>query len=75
MKQHGNYARFIVQIYDAKDNDYTPSVSLDPVKLTGKFSTATKDLEGKITKVKKVQVLLVTDNGSCKVEIKNLRFD
>ncbi|MEE8637576.1 MAG: family 16 glycosylhydrolase [Candidatus Margulisiibacteriota bacterium] len=75
LKKHGGYARFIVQVYDEKDNDYTPSVSLDPVSLTGKFSTATVNLEGQITKAKKVQVLLVTDNGSCKVKIKNMRFE
>jgi len=73
--KHGGYARFIAQIYSDKDNDYTPSVSLDPVAVGKSWSEAVVDLRGKIGQAKKVQFLLVTDKGSCKVEIKNIRFE
>jgi len=70
----GGYARFIAQVYTDTDNDYTPSVSLDPVEINKNITSAAIDLEG-MRKVKKVQFLLVTDKGSCRVEIKNLRFE
>ena len=73
--KHGGWARFIVQVYSVNDNDYVPSVSLDPVELTGNFSTVSVDLKKEISQVKKVQFLLVTDSGSCQVEIKNIRFE
>lgn len=75
LTKEGGYARLIVQVYDDGDDDYTPSVSLDPIPLTADFKTMTLKLAGKVDKVKKVQVLLVTDKGSCKVEVKNIRFE
>jgi len=81
-KKHGGWARLIVQVYSDKNNDYSPSVSLDPIELKPNFTPTTVDLhyieEGKeilLGKAKKVQFLLVTDKGSCQVEIKNIRFE
>jgi beta-glucanase (GH16 family) len=74
-QRHGGYARFIAQAYDDGDNDYTPSISLDPVELTNGFQTVTFNLENMVNKIKKVQFLLVTDSGSCQVEIRNIRFE
>lgn len=71
----GNYARFIAQVYDDQDNDSQPTVSLDPIALSADFKTVTIDLDHQVDKVKKIQFLLVTDKGSCQVEIKNLRFE
>ncbi len=73
--RHGQWARLIVQVYDHKDNDTSPSLALDPIEPGRDFSTVELALEGKIDKVKKVQFLLVTDKGSCRVEIKNVRFE
>ncbi|MDI6731695.1 MAG: family 16 glycosylhydrolase, partial [Candidatus Margulisbacteria bacterium] len=73
--QHGNYARLIVQVYAAKDSDSSPSVSLDPIRLDSNWTEISVDLQGRISTAKKVQFLLVTDNGSCNVEIANLRFE
>jgi len=70
----GGWVRFIAQVYSYTDNDYTPSVILDPVDVTDDFSTVTVDLKG-MKQVKKVQFLLVTNNGSCKIEVKNIRFE
>ena len=81
-KKHGGWARLIVQVYSDKNNVYSPSVSLDPIELKSNFTPVTVDLhyieEGKkilLGKAKKIQFLMVTDNGSCRVEIKNLRFE
>jgi hypothetical protein len=74
-KKHGGWARLIVQVYNDKDNDYTPSRSFDPIELKPNFTTVTVDLQNAILKAKKVQFLLVTDKGSCQVEIKNIRFE
>jgi endo-1,3-1,4-beta-glycanase ExoK len=68
------YARFIAQVYSKKDSDSSPSVSLDPVKLSKDWTEYTIDLED-ITEVKKLQFLLLTSKGSCNVEIRNLRFE
>lgn len=75
LTQQGNWARFIAQVYDDGDNDVSPSISLDPVELTSGFQTITVDLQNQVDKVQKVQFLLVTDNGSCQVEIRNIRFE
>ena len=75
LTKHAGYARFIAQVYSEKDNDSVPSISLDPVALKSNFVTVTVPLKDLIKKVKKVQFLLVTDKGSCKVEVKNLRFE
>jgi len=75
LTREGGYARLIIQVYDDEDNDYTPSISLDPVPLTADFKTNTLNLGGRVDRVKKIQVLLVTDRGSCEAEINNVRFE
>jgi hypothetical protein len=74
-KRLGGYARVIAQVYTEEDNDYTPSISLDPIEVKPGLSTVSIDLENKIPKAKKIQFLLVTDKGSCQLEIRNLRFE
>jgi len=71
----GTYARFIAQVYNETDNEYSPSISLESVKMSDHYETVSVDLEDKINRVKKIQFLMVTDNGSCRIEIKNLRFE
>jgi hypothetical protein len=71
----GGYARFIAQVYDDGDNDSTPSVMLDPIELTNNYQTITVNLQNRVDMAKKVQFLLVTDNGNCRVDIRNLRFE
>lgn len=70
----GGDARLAVQVYGDKDDDSHPSISFDPVSLSGKFSPVSVYLGG-MKQVKNVQFLLVTDKGSCAVEIRNLRFE
>ncbi|MFC1637485.1 family 16 glycosylhydrolase [Candidatus Margulisiibacteriota bacterium] len=74
-KKHAGYARFIAQVYSDKDNDSSPSVSLDPVPVGKGWTEVVVDLRSKIGRAKKVQFLLVTDSGSCNVEIRGLRFE
>jgi hypothetical protein len=64
-----------VQVYDQSAGDAAPSVMLDGVTLGKDFQTITIDLEGQVSKAKKIQFILVTDKGSINVEIKDLRFE
>lgn len=75
LKKQGSWARLIVQVYNDKDNDYTPSINLDPIEPKLYLTTVSVNLQGLVQKAKKVQFLLVTDKGSCQVEIKNIRFE
>jgi len=75
VEQLGSYARLIVQVYDNNDNDSSPAITLDPVEVSGDFSTITVELNGAVDASQKVQFLLVTDNGTLRVEISNLRFE
>ena len=73
-EQLGGYARFIAQIYKPGDSDSSPSLSLDPVDVSSDFKTVTFDLEG-ISKIWKIQYMLVTDAGNVNVVIRNQRFE
>ena len=48
---------------------------LDPVAVGKDFQTVTVNLEGQVKSAKKIQFILVSDKGSIKVEIKDLRFE
>ena len=72
--RHGDYARLVIQVYSDEADEYAPSVMLDPVPLTGKYSIVKVNLQGEVKKVQKVQFVLVTDNASCNVQIKGMRF-
>ncbi|MCX5727024.1 MAG: hypothetical protein NT030_07685, partial [Candidatus Saganbacteria bacterium] len=70
MTRHGKYARFVVQVFDANDDGDHPSVS-NPINITKDYSVVRISLKDKIKVPKKINFLLVTDNGSCEVDIKD----
>jgi len=74
IRQEGAYARLEVQIYDAADNSSVPSIS-KAIEISPAMSTVAIPLEGRINTLQKVQFLLVTDQGSCEVQIRNIRFE
>jgi hypothetical protein len=74
-QQLGGYARFIAQVYRDSDNPATPTVSLDPVDVSADWAAVTVGLNHEIRELQKVQFLLVTDQGSCQIEIRNIRFE
>ena len=72
----GQWCFPVVQIYDAKDDDYTPSITKTSFMLKeDEFVTITVPLEGKIKKLFKIQFILVTDKGSWNIEVKDPRLE
>jgi hypothetical protein len=74
IRQEGAYARMEVQIYGAADDPSIPSISRR-IEVSPPMSTVAIPLEGKIDVLQKVQFLLVTDRGSCELQIRNIRFE
>ncbi len=73
--KYGHSARLIAQVYSDTDDDYFPSVSLDPIQISGDYETIRFDIGNRIDKIRKIQFLLASDLGSCRVDIKNIRFE
>lgn len=72
----GQWCFPVVQLYDAKDDDYTPSITKTSFTLKDdEFVTISVPLEGKIKKLYKIQFILVTDKGSWNIEIKDPRLE
>jgi hypothetical protein len=72
----GQWCFPVVQLYDEKDDDYTPSITKTSFTLNEQdFTTITVPLEGKIKHLYKVQFLLVTDKGSWDIEVKDPRLE
>jgi hypothetical protein len=72
----GQWCFPVVQVYDEKDDDYTPSVTKTSFTLKNdEYSTISVPLDGKIKKLFKIQFLLVTDKGSWDVEVKDAKLE
>jgi len=72
----GQWCFPVVQVYDEKDDDYTPSVTKTSFTLKDdEYVTISVPLEGKIKKLYKIQFLLVTDKGSWDIEIKDAKLE
>ena len=66
----------VVQVFDEKDDEYTPSVTKTSFTLKNdEFVTVRIPLEGKITRLARVQFILVTDKGSWDIEIKDAKLE
>lgn len=76
MIREGQWCFPVVQIYDEKDDDYTPSITKTSFMLKeDEYTVVTVPLEGKIKKLFKIQFLLVTDKGSWNIDIKDPRME
>ncbi len=72
----GQWCFPVVQIYDARDDEYTPSITKTSFTMkSDEFTTVTVPLEGKIKRLYKIQFLLVTDKGSWNIEVKDPRLE
>ncbi|OGC36026.1 hypothetical protein A2311_02230 [candidate division WOR-1 bacterium RIFOXYB2_FULL_48_7] len=77
--KEGGWARLAVQVFSYDDPDSTPSIVFDPITVTPASPeslpvTYEISLTG-LTSVKKVQFILITDQGTCEVDISNIRFE
>jgi len=74
--KEGQWCFPVVQIYDVKDDDYTPSVTKTSFTLKNdEYAMISVPLEGKIKRLYKIQFLLVTDKGSWDVEVKDAKLE
>jgi hypothetical protein len=73
--RHGQYARLVAQVYRDTDSEGVPTVLRDPLTVTDQWVPVTIDLNDQFSQVQKVQLILVTDNGSCRLEFRNMRFE
>jgi hypothetical protein len=72
----GQWCFPVVQLYDEKDDDYTPSITKTSFSLKeDEFTTISVPLEGKIKRLYKIQFILVTDKGSWNIEVKDPRLE
>jgi hypothetical protein len=74
--RHGQWCFPVVQVYDERDDDYTPSITKTSFTFKeDEFTTITVPLDGKIKKLYKIQFILVTDNGSWNIEVKDPKLE
>jgi len=74
--REGQWCFPVVQVFDEKDDDYTPSITKTSFSLKeDEYQTITVPLEGKIKKLYKIQFILVTDRGSWDVEVKDAKLE
>lgn len=74
--REGRWCFPVVQVFDEKDDEYTPSVTKTSFTLNNdEFVTVLIPLEGKITRLAKVQFILVTDRGSWDIQIKDAKLE
>jgi len=72
----GQWCFPVVQVFDEKDDEYTPSITKTSFMLNeDEFETVRIPLEGKISRLAKVQFILVTDKGSWDIQIKDARLE
>ena len=72
----GQWCFPVVQLYDEKDDDYTPSITKTSFTLKDdEYVTITVPFEGKIKRLYKIQFILVTDKGSWNIEVKDPRLE
>ena len=68
------YGHIIIQIYSDTDPPDKPSVQLEEVPLSpNKYSTFTIPLKG-MERCAKIQILMATKDGNCRVLMRNLKF-
>jgi hypothetical protein len=74
--REGQWCFPVVQIYDEKDDEYTPSITKTSFSMKeDEYTTITVPFDGKIKKLFKIQFLLVTDKGSWDIEVKDPRLE
>lgn len=74
--REGQWCFPIVQVFDEKDDDYTPSITKTSFSFNDSdFTTISVPLEGKLKKLYKIQFLLVTDKGSWDIEVKDPKLE
>lgn len=73
LKAEEGWGRLIVQVYRPGDDDATPTFSQELTPAHDKFTPVTVGIKGE-QRIKKVQFMLI-GQGSCKVEIRNIRFE
>jgi hypothetical protein len=74
--KEGQWCFPVVQVYDEKDDDYTPSVTKTSFTMKeDEYTTVSVPLDGKIKKLLKIQFMLVTDKGSWDIEVKDAKLE
>ncbi len=74
--REGQWCFPVVQVFDEKDDDYTPSITKTSFTFKeDEFTTITVPFEGKIKRLYKIQFILVTDKGSWDIEVKDPRLE
>lgn len=72
----GQWCFPVVQLYDEKDDDYTPSITKTSFSVKeDEYVTISVPFEGKIKRLYKIQFILVTDKGSWNIEVKDPRLE
>lgn len=76
LERLGQWCFPVVQIYDEKDDDYTPSITKTSFTFKeNEYTTIVVPLEGKVKNISKIQFMLVTDRGSWDINIINAHFE
>ncbi|MBU1616916.1 MAG: family 16 glycosylhydrolase [Candidatus Margulisbacteria bacterium] len=70
-----NGARLITQVYSDKNNASHPAITYDPVNVTSDWTEVVIFLGNEVEKAQKLQWQLNSNNGSCQIEVKNIRFE
>ena len=74
--REGQWCFPIVQVFDEKDDDYTPSITKTSFSFNDSdFTTISVPLEGKLKRLSKIQFLLVTDKGSWDIQVKDPKLE
>jgi hypothetical protein len=74
--REGQWCFPVVQLYDASDDEYTPSITKTSFSLKDDdFTTISVPLDGKVKTLYKIQFILVTDKGSWDIEVKDPRLE
>jgi|WetSurMetagenome_2_1015567.scaffolds.fasta_scaffold465626_1 hypothetical protein len=74
--REGQWCFPVVQIYDEKDDEYTPSITKTSFSMKeDEYTIVTVPFDGKIKKLFKIQFLLVTDKGSWDIEVKDPKLE
>jgi len=74
--REGQWCFPIVQVFDEKDDDYTPSITKTSFSFNDSdFTTISVPLDGKLKRLAKIQFLLVTDKGSWNIEVKDPQLE
>jgi hypothetical protein len=74
--REGQWCFPVVQIFDEKDDEYTPSITKTSFSFKeDDYTTISIPFEGKIKRLSKIQFLLVTDKGTWDIEVKDPKLE